>query len=283
MTSHDVISFLRRLIGIKRIGHLGTLDPGAAGTLPIAVGATATRVIDQIPDSGKSYRVELQLGLTSDTGDLFGKLTPRVVSRIPTESELSSLLQQFIGEQLQTPPLASAIKINGKKLYEYHRKQIEITPPQRKITIYSIELYRYDFPYVLFEVSCSAGTYIRSLCADIGEKLNMGGVTSFLLRTRSGSFHISQAVSREELLSYGTIPESLLISPVQLMGDRSIFTLSSEQLQLIHHGASIALTEPIEQFSDIVILQSSEGTLAAIAEPHREGTQISLKPKKVFI
>ncbi len=197
MTSHDVVSYLRRLLKQKKIGHTGTLDPMAAGVLPICVGE-ATKVSQFLMDKRKKYRCEMILGFNTDTQDRWGQvIKERTVS--VTESDIYNVFNEFKGEIKQVPPMYSAIKVNGKKLYELARKGVEIERKTRTIRIFNIEILRILDNRILFDVECSKGTYVRTLCEDIGNRLNCGGHMSFLLRTKSGNFNLKNSTTLEEL------------------------------------------------------------------------------------
>lgn len=198
MTSHDVISFLRKMYGIKRIGHAGTLDPAAAGVLPVAVGQ-ATRLIEYMSNFDKKYRAELTLGISTDTGDDTGRVIHSASFTMPTWNQLEVTLHSFLGEINQTPPMYSAIKIGGKKMYELARDGIVIERQSRSVFIKDISLLRITDDKFVFDVTCSKGTYIRTLCSDIGEKIGCPAVMSFLVRMRVGNLPIHTARTLEEI------------------------------------------------------------------------------------
>lgn len=198
MTSHDVVSFIRRTYGLKRVGHAGTLDPAAAGVLPVFLGQ-ATRLIEYQTEADKSYRAELTFGYTTDTGDDTGKIIEEKPVSMPNEQTIRECLASFIGTIEQMPPMYSAIKVEGKKLYELARAGITIERQPRSVTIHAISLVSVGSQSILFDVTCSKGTYVRTLCLDIGQKLNIPAVMSFLVRTRVGEFHLSSAYSLEEI------------------------------------------------------------------------------------
>jgi tRNA pseudouridine55 synthase len=200
MTSFDVIAYLRKLLGIRKIGHAGTLDPMAAGVLPVCAG-NATKAIEFLMDKDKLYRAELTLGIATDTQDNTGNV---ISARAPecSDEDIIKAVKGFEGKYLQKPPMYSALKVGGKKLYELAREGIDIERQSRTVEIYSadvISVDRKDGIKVLFDIHCSKGTYIRTLCADIGGVLGCGGHMSFLLRKRAGCFEISGAVTLEEL------------------------------------------------------------------------------------
>jgi tRNA pseudouridine55 synthase len=198
MTSHDVVSFIRKCTGIRRVGHTGTLDPGAVGVLPICIGK-ATKVADLITSQQKQYRAELKLGIITDTQDSDGKvLDIRKVN--VSKDALVNVIESFKGRIEQVPPMYSAVKVKGQKLYELARKGIEIKREPRQIEIKDIRIIDIDDKNdtVLFDVTCSKGTYIRTLCFDIGKKLGCGAHMSFLLRTKSGMFDMEKSITLEQ-------------------------------------------------------------------------------------
>jgi len=192
-TSHDVVAIVRKTLGIKRVGHTGTLDPNAEGVLPICVG-TATKLADYIAANDKTYVADLILGHTTDTGDVTGEVLTRQEDEMDYSNVIEEVISSFAGDQLQTPPMYSAIKIGGQKLYQLARKGVTIERKPRPIYIHSLKiLAEIDSGYRI-EVNCSKGTYIRSLCMDIGAKLGCGAVMGRLVRTKSGQFRVEDAV-----------------------------------------------------------------------------------------
>ncbi|MGV8144940.1 MAG: tRNA pseudouridine(55) synthase TruB [Alkaliphilus sp.] len=196
MTSHDVVSFVRKTLNMKKVGHTGTLDPNAAGVLPICVGQ-GTKVSQFLLDSVKSYRTELTLGIVSDTQDSYGNMSKQQEIDIDTSTIRKAILS-FVGEIAQMPPMYSAVRMNGKKLYELAREGIEVERKTRLVHIEYIDIIYIKENKVLFDVTCSKGTFIRTLCHDIGAKLGCGGIMSFLLRTKTGPFDLSTSVVLEE-------------------------------------------------------------------------------------
>lgn len=196
-TSHDVVAKLRGILRQKKIGHTGTLDPEAEGVLPVCVGK-ATKVCDLLTDKNKTYRAVLLLGRVTDTQDLTGTLL-RESPVTCTEEDVRRCIAGFVGEQEQIPPMYSAIRVNGKKLYELARKGIEVERAARKITIYEITVERLELPEVELTVHCSKGTYIRTLCSDIGERLGCGGCMKSLLRTQAGPFLLKDSLRLGEI------------------------------------------------------------------------------------
>ena len=197
MTSFDVVRIIRKISNVKKVGHAGTLDPEASGVLPVCIGK-ATKAIDYIMDDFKIYEAELKLGVITDTYDREGKILQESEVNA-SEEEIILVINSFVGEIKQVPPMYSALKVNGKKLYELARAGIEIEREARPIVIYDIDIIDIKIPYVKFRVKCSKGTYIRSLCYDIGEQLKCGGMMWNLQRTATGQFHIDDAISIEDL------------------------------------------------------------------------------------
>lgn len=203
MTSHDMVNFIRKTYKTKKVGHTGTLDPAAAGVLPITVGR-ATKLSQYIASADKIYRAEITLGIKTDSQDAEGKILQTVDASHITEPQFSEAMRSFIGDIEQLPPMASAIKIDGKRLYHLHRQGLEIERPTRKISVYEMQLvwstgWGNPHPRALFDISCSKGTYVRTLCHDIGEKLLTGAHMSFLLRMDVGHFSLANALTIEEL------------------------------------------------------------------------------------
>jgi tRNA pseudouridine 55 synthase len=199
MSSFDVVRVVKKVAKTKKVGHTGTLDPEASGVLPICIGR-ATKLVDYIMSDYKIYKVELKLGITTDTYDREGKVLQTSEVNLYNE-EVEKVIKSFEGEIDQVPPMYSALKVNGERLYNLARQGIEIERKPRKIHIYNIDILGMELPMVHFTVKCSKGTYIRSLCYDIGEKLNCGGTMWNLQRTQTGSFSISSSVELEQLNS----------------------------------------------------------------------------------
>ncbi len=191
-TSHDVVGYMRRVTHIKRIGHAGTLDPFATGLLIVAIGRENTKRLDEFKDLEKTYIATLRLGATSDTYDKTGLITELSDRKISLE-EIQKILPDFVGAQEQLPPMYSAKKVDGKKLYKLARKGIEVERKAHHITIYDIELLDYTFPELKIRVRCSTGTYIRSLVQDIGQKLGVGAYCEELERVSIGEYSLENA------------------------------------------------------------------------------------------
>lgn len=205
-TSHDVVAKLRGILHMKKIGHTGTLDPEAKGVLPVVLGK-ATRLVELLAEKEKTYEAVLRLGIETDTQDMTGTiLNEKEVS--VSEDDLTKVIHSFLGEQQQIPPMYSALKVNGKKLYELAREGKTVERKPRTVNFYNIKILDVQFPCVRISVDCSKGTYIRTLCHDIGRKLGCGAAMEELTRTRSGNFTIEESFTLDEIsnrMQEGTI------------------------------------------------------------------------------
>lgn len=198
MTSFDVVAKLRRICGQKKIGHTGTLDPDAEGVLPVCLGK-ATRVCDLLTDRDKEYVTVLRLGIETDTQDLTGNVIAKKDTDHLTPEAVSEAVRSFVGVQEQIPPMYSAKKVNGKKLYEYAREGIEVERKPETITVYEIEILKMNLPEVTLRIACSKGTYIRTLCHDIGKMLGTGGAMVSLLRSKAAGYILEDAHRLSEI------------------------------------------------------------------------------------
>lgn len=200
MTSSDVVLWMRKLLKIKKIGHTGTLDPGVSGVLPLCVGK-GTRLAEYITEQGKAYKAEVTFGITTDTQDSFGKVTKRTPPSL-RQSDLEGIIPSFIGKIAQIPPMYSAVRKEGKHLYEYARQGLAVERAPREVSIYKLKLekwYDEEFPRAILEIECSKGTYIRTISHDLGQALGCGAHMSYLVRVRSGPFKIQESWTLEEI------------------------------------------------------------------------------------
>ena len=242
ITSHDVVYKIRRLTGIKKVGHTGTLDPDTEGVLPICIGK-ATKVADMLTFSNKRYTAKMKLGVTTDTQDASGKVLSVKVFNL-TDEQIKVAIQKFIGEIEQIPPMYSAIKIGGKKLYELARKGIEVERKPRKITIFEANVLSIDEDVVEIDVLCSKGTYIRTLCQDIGEELGCGAHMAGLIRTQTSTFTVDKAYNFTQLEN-GNIEEFVL--PVDQMFDYPKIMVEGENERKILNGNSVVIPNLIKE------------------------------------
>lgn len=241
VTSHDVVSYIRRVYGLKKVGHAGTLDPAAAGVLPVFLGP-ATRLIEFTADADKAYRAELTFGYATDSGDDSGEvIASREGFSLPPADEIAAVLATFVGESEQIPPMHSAIKVGGRKLYELARAGIAVERQPRAVTISAISLVRLAAPTILFDVTCSKGTYIRTLCADIGARMGCPAVMSFLVRTRVGDFTLAEAKSFEEIAAD---PDAALQPGDAAVRRLARAVLDDDEAARFGHGQSIPHDSP---------------------------------------
>ncbi len=272
LTSHDVVARLRKITKVRQIGHTGTLDPFATGVLPICIGK-ATRLIEYLDDD-KEYLATVQFGKNTATYDLEGEITATFDKKV-TEEDVKNALKAFEGEISQIPPIYSAIKVNGKKLYDYARQGQDIEIKPRKVTISKIELKEFDktSQSAKITVACSKGTYIRSIAYDLGAKLGCGGYLTALERTQAGKFQVNTAIKLEDLTEVSQIVENL-INPLDML-NIPIHNLSENERERVSHGMSICNSDFPD--SDIVIL-SYGGRIYAIGKVE----QNKILVKKVF-
>ena len=296
MTSHDVVDFFRKISGVRRVGHTGTLDPGAAGVLVLCVGR-ATRAAAYLQESEKSYRAEMLLGVSTDTQDASGR-TVQVCSDFELDwSEVDAALASLIGTIQQRPPMASAVRRQGRRLYELARQGLEVERPARSVEVYDIQIVEVlprDEPKarfgarVVFDITCGPGTYVRTICADVGEKLGCGAHLSFLVRTRAGAFRLEESVTLEELETaarHRRLADYLL--PVDLgLTHMPAVSVSRTDAARVRHGASVPWPSHAARPSslepgDLVRVYDPEGQLLAVARLS-ERPEGWLLPDRVF-
>lgn len=242
MTSQDVVTAIRKSLQIKSVGHAGTLDPLASGVLPILV-SKGTRISKYLIDHDKEYIATLKLGTRTDTGDITGKVIEEraVPTKSLEEENIKDILACFMGRQAQIPPMYSAIKVDGKKLYEYARQGEKVEVKPREITIYNIQLLNINVEAkeIVYKVSCSKGTYIRTLCEDIARELGTVGTMSALVRTKAGSFTIENSIDLEKLvtLSKEEIEEKYFINIEAAFKSNGYINLKTDnELKLFING-----------------------------------------------
>ena len=235
ITSNAVVTKLRRLTG-EKTGHTGTLDPDAEGVLPICLGK-ATKAAGMLTDSDKAYRARLVLGVKTDTQDMTGTVLEKKDVNV-SESEFAEAAQRFTGEIMQVPPMYSAVKMNGQPLYKLARQGIEVERKPRKIKIYDIKILSFDGASAEIEVSCSKGTYIRTLCDDIGAKLGCGAAMDKLVRIKSGIFLVENSVKLETLEKNPSIIDDILI-PVDKLFPYKQLMLSEDAAKAVKNGIPV--------------------------------------------
>lgn len=282
MTSHDVVNKVRRLYGTRRVGHTGTLDPMATGVLTVLVGRAA-KAAEYLSSDRKTYLATLRLGLTTDTEDTTGEILTQSES-IPNEETVMAVLPRFRGEILQIPPMYSALKVGGQKLVDMARRGEVIERKARPITIHRLEAERLSSTDYALTVTCSAGTYIRTLCADIGAALGCGGAMAALRRTEAGGFTLAQAhtpASLEEMTEEAR--QSILLPIASLFADLPAVTLSAFHERLIRGGCAVdqrKLGQKLD-FGMRVRLMSAAGDFFALGEIVTDGESNTLCVKSI--
>ena len=244
-TSHDVVAKLRGILHIKKIGHTGTLDPDAVGVLPVCIGK-GTKLCDMITDTDKTYEAVMLLGISTDTQDISGNVLSKKDVAVD-EKTLIETVDSFVGEYKQIPPMYSAIKVNGRKLYQLAREGIEIERSPRDVYIRSIHINDMNLqdgePSVTMTVSCSKGTYIRTLCNDIGEKLGCGACMKSLSRTRVGRFYIDDSYTINQIAALNLKGElSSIVAPVDSMFDYPRIQINKEYDKMLYNGNLLPLS-----------------------------------------
>lgn len=233
MTSHDAVGYVRRQLGEKKVGHAGTLDPGAAGVLPVAVGR-ATRLIEYLDSVEKAYRAELVFGFATDSGDDSGKVVERAdFFAMPERERLLEAFAAFTGTITQVPPAHSAIKINGRRACDLLREGHQVEIPSRQVQIHALKLLQAGKHHIAFDVVCSKGTYIRSLCTDLGAYLGIPATMSFLVRRAVGSFALGDAVTAEQLAE---LKEASLLPMDVYLGHLPRYDLRPDRLKAFSNG-----------------------------------------------
>ncbi|MFC1617655.1 tRNA pseudouridine(55) synthase TruB [Patescibacteria group bacterium] len=278
ITSHGAAQKIRKIVGLRRVGHSGTLDPMASGVLVIAVGK-ATKLVEFLRKDDKTYEAVIRLGVTSDTYDATGQITetPPPVP-MPSGGQVNSVLQQFTGEFEQMPPKYSAIKVQGKPAHRRMRQGEDVELEPRPVNIYETKLVEYNFPLISITVKCSAGTYIRSLAHDIGERLKTGAVLEALHRTQAGDFSINNSVELDSL-SPENWSEHILPTTVGLT-HLAKHVVNEEDAKRIPSGIKIKVDADLPTDKPIAILAPDKKTVLAVGEYLAD--EKVLKPTKVL-
>lgn len=282
-TSFDVVAKLRGILKTKKIGHTGTLDPDAEGVLPVCIGR-ATKVCDILTDKDKVYEAVLLLGVETDTQDTTGE----ILKKLPveeSESVVKEAILSFVGEYAQIPPMYSALKVNGKKLYELAREGKTVERKARNVQIFSIEILEMDLPRVRMSVHCSKGTYIRTLCHDIGQKLGCGGCMEKLLRTKAGIFELADTLKLAEIdvLAKEGLVEEKIISVDELFEDHSKVWTKQEYDVVVHNGNRVKMKmfqEKLPENTERLRVYDSKGEFIGVYEFCSE--RGDFKPVKMF-
>ena len=236
-TSHDVVAKLRGIVGQKKIGHTGTLDPDATGVLPVCLGK-ATKLCDMLTDKDKTYETVLLLGQATDTQDISGNVLETKETDGLTKEQVTEIIEGFVGTYEQIPPMYSALKVNGKKLYELARQGIEVERKARSVQIREIHIKEINLPRVRMEVTCSKGTYIRTLCHDIGQKLHCGGCMEELVRTRVSRFRIEESFTLEQItqLKDAGKLKDILVPIDEMFSQYKKVVVKEKNVSLVYNG-----------------------------------------------
>lgn len=289
LTSHDCVFRLRKILKTKKVGHTGTLDPDVTGVLPICIGK-ATKVAEYITDAGKAYEGEVTIGYSTTTEDASGEIVEqKPVNRVFTRDEILKVLKSITGEIEQTPPMFSAVKVGGVRLYEYARKGIEVERPTRKVTIYSIELLDNREEFIgetvqfKFRVSCSKGTYIRTLAVMIGEILGFPAHMSYLQRIQSAAFSLEDCLTFAEIENHmeaGTI--SSVLRPLETaLSHLPKLLINDKVAEKVKNGALLQMPDHLITSNGPIIAETANGLALAIYSKHPTKPD-TLKPVKVL-
>ncbi|OLP66397.1 tRNA pseudouridine synthase B [Bacillus pumilus] len=290
MTSHDCVFKVRKILRTKKVGHTGTLDPEVTGVLPICIGR-ATKIVEYLTDKSKTYDAEITIGFSTTTEDQTGEIVEeRKVKNPISEAEIDAALTQFEGTIEQIPPMFSAVKIGGKKLYEYAREGIEIERPARKVTIHRIErttpvIFKEGNVTFRFTVHCSKGTYVRTLAVDLGKKLGFPAHMSHLIRTGSGDFTLAECITLDELsqLSDEGMIEETLVPIERALNHLPKWEISDTLASKVENGAVLPMPDEFAHLAeeDRVAVFTSSGRCIAIYMKHPTKEKL-MKPAKIL-
>lgn len=287
-TSHDVVAKVRGILRIKRIGHTGTLDPMVTGVLPLCIGR-ATRLVEYLQDLPKEYEAVVRLGIATDTEDLTGQITQRCDNVEVMEEQVCKVLNSFIGMIEQVPPMFSAVKVDGKRLYELAREGQVVERKSRQVTVHELEILSLRLndpePEIHFRVLCSKGTYIRTLCVDIGKALGVPAAMASLVRTMSANFTVPQCLTLEQIAEYrteGTLQEHL-IPMDEAIAHLPAHTIAEDKSHQAVQGQKISGRAVIPEVEEpgTIRLYSPEGQFYGIFE--RQASETFIRPVKVFL
>ncbi len=279
MTSFDVIAVIRKIADTKKVGHTGTLDPQAVGVLPVFTGK-ATKIIEYVENEDKAYRAEMTLGVETDTQDAWGNIVSKQKSDLGS-ARIEGAVKSFCGNILQVPPMYSAVKIKGKKLYELARKGINIDREPRNVVIKHINVIRVKANRVIFDLECSKGTYIRTLCHDIGKTLGCGAHMSFLIRKRAGSFKISESITLERLAN--GINGCIMDMDSILSHMDKVVVHKSDEKRFVNGSVIEARNTSMSKNGHLVRVYNGKGNFLAVGKLILLDKKVMLKPEKLLI
>jgi tRNA pseudouridine55 synthase len=279
-TSHDVVSRIRKVLKEKKVGHTGTLDPTATGVLPLVLGS-ATKVARYLTGGDKTYRATLRLGISTDTLDAAGEITGEAPVTCD-EAAARAVVASFLGEQEQVPPMYSAKKVDGKRLYELARQGIEVEREAKKVTIHTIEVTSVTLPEVVVEVRCSAGTYVRVLARDVGEKLGCGAHLKALVRLAAGPFTLADSISLQTIIDDPEAGKKALLPVGRALAMLPRIELPPDVSRMIQDGYQLTVADlrtldtPAFGNDDVVGLWGDGGELIAVARTLLAASELSI-------
>ncbi|HZG61047.1 MAG TPA: tRNA pseudouridine(55) synthase TruB [Anoxybacillus sp.] len=289
VTSHDCVLKVRKMLKIKKVGHTGTLDPDVSGVLPICIGK-ATKIVELLTGANKTYEGEVTLGFSTTTEDASGEIVEeRKVDRPIQRNEIERVFQQLTGEIEQTPPMYSAVKVNGKKLYEYARAGIEVQRPTRIVTIHELtlldnrEIFAGETVSFRFRVTCSKGTYVRTLAVTIGEMLGFPAHMSHLIRTASGPFTLDRCLTFEEIEEKLKNNElaTILVPIEQALFHLPKYQINGKVAEKVKNGALLPAPNELKDVNDPMLVVNEENKALALYIKHPEKPHL-IKPLKVL-
>jgi len=287
ITSFQAVKEVKKIINVKKAGHTGTLDLLATGVLPICFGR-ATKVIQYLNETKKEYIAEITIGKTTETLDREGKIVSKTNKwRSLTDIEIKEVVNSFIGEIKQIPPMYSAVHHNGKRLYKLARKGKEVKREPRNITIFYIEILKIDLPIIKLKIGCSKGTYIRALAKDIGDKLKVGAYLSFLIRTKSGPFDIEEAITFKEIKkNINNLDE--FVSSLDFFLDYPSLNIKPESEKRAVNGVALREYDFVNEIKDykkgnLILIYGPDNKFISINKVDTEDNEIIIKPERVFV
>lgn len=281
LTSFQVVAHVRRLLRAPKVGHGGTLDPQAAGVLPILVNE-ATKLTPYLADHTKEYIATVQLGVATDTQDFAGTILREAPVPALTQAALQEVLARFVGQIQQVPPMYSALHVGGRRLYELARQGLEVKREPRPVMIYALSLESLELPFFTIRVVCGKGTYVRTLCADIGEAIGCGGVLERLIRTRVGLYSLEAALPWSEVAEArdGAALWSRLLSPDSAVSHFPAIRLADEAAAALLNGQTVRIPEPAPSGEALVRLYDPWGAFLGLGRVVRAGNAV--KPERIL-
>jgi tRNA pseudouridine55 synthase len=287
LTSHDMVNYIRKLLNIKKVGHGGTLDPGAAGVLVIGIG-NGTKLLEDVTGLVKQYRAEATIGISTSSADAFGKVINEIHNVQINKDSIHKVINNYKGVIEQVPPMTSAKKHKGKKLYQFAREGIEIEREPRRVNIYAlrlVDIFENEFPKIILDIECSKGTYIRTLCEDIGTSLGWGAYMSFLVRTKVGIFSINDSLTPDEIKYKVNNNDYSFIYPLSsAVSFLKKVVVKEKNIKSVLNGASININNLYDNLKlkndTRITIYDEKGNFTAIGKVDLKNN--SIKPIKVF-